>query len=279
MAEQPQSGIVDLSAEAQPAVALEHFHDVPSLPGLWRNWMLRDNPVLFETVKAVEPVFFSLLVVVVVGLVCRKATRRMTMAPGRLQNAVEMFIEGFYNFIAGVMGSREHARRHLPFIGSLFVFIWCNNMLGLVPGAKSPTSMFQTTFALGFCTFCYVQYHAIRMNGVWGWLYHLMGSPKGAVMWAMSPLMLVLEIMGEFIKPVSLSLRLFGNIMGEDILLYVFSFLGVSLILWGFPLQLPFFFLSLLLGTIQALVFTLLATIYVALFIPHEHAHGGHEGH
>jgi len=253
---------------------VEHIHEVPNAFVLLRNSVFKDNEAAKHALELAENTFFSLIVVLVIGAIVRLATRRMTMVPGKLQNLVELVIEAFDKFICGIMG-RKYGREYLPFVGSLFFFILFNNFMGLVPFCKAPTSAYQTTLALGLCTFLYVQYNAIRMNGLWGYIYHLSGSPKGAVMWVFAPFLFLLELMGELIKPVSLSLRLFGNIMGEDILLYVFSFLGVSLLVWGFPLQFPFFFLALLTSTIQSLVFSLLATIYITLFIPHERGEHG----
>lgn len=256
----------------------EHIHEVPNLVMLVRMGLFSDNPTATKVLKFVEPTFFSLIVVVVITMIIRMGTRKMTRIPGRAQNLVEFVVEGISGQLAGIMGSEHHARRHAPFLGALFLFIWVNNLMGIVPFMKAPTSMFQTTFALGVCTFFYVQFHAIRMNGPWGYVHHLMGSPKDVVGWMMSPLLLALELLGELIKPVSLALRLFGNILGEDILLYVFAFIGITMLTIGslpvpVPLQFPFFFLALLTSTVQALVFTLLATIYVTLFIPHGEGH------
>ncbi|MCX7046081.1 MAG: F0F1 ATP synthase subunit A [Candidatus Sumerlaeota bacterium] len=259
---------------------IEHIEEVPNALILFRNTYFSVGDKNFEFVRTIEPTFFTLIAVITAIIIVRLGTRRMMLIPGKVQNIIEMAVEGFHNFLTGVMGSEEHARRHLPFIGSMFFFIFFNNIMGIIPFMKAPTSAYQTTFALGIITFCYVQYHAIRMNGPLGYIYHLMGSPKGVIMWVFAPFLLVLELLGEVIKPFSLSLRLFGNIMGEDILLYVFSFLGVSLFFWACPLQFPFLFLALLTSVIQALVFTLLATIYITLFIPHEHAaqHGAEGG-
>jgi len=259
---------------------IEHVHEIPNALTLMRNSVFLGNEQAKEVLHAIEPTFFALIAATLIVVIVRRATRRMTMVPGKLQNVVEMAIDAYDHLVCGIMG-REQGRRYLPYVGSLFFFILFNNLMGLVPLFKAATSMYQTTLALGLCTFFYVQFHAIRMNGVVGYVYHLMGSPKGTVMWVMSPLMLVLEIVSEVIRPVSLSLRLFGNILGEDILLYVFSFLGVSMFAIGgipipIPLQFPFFFLAVLTSTVQALVFSLLSTIYITLFIPHGHGYGEH---
>jgi F-type H+-transporting ATPase subunit a len=100
-----------------------------------------------------------------------------------------------------------------------------------------------------------------------------MGEPKGAVGWSMVPLILPAHLVGEIAKPMSLAFRLFGNITGEDILIFAFIGLGIALTSFlpvGVPLQVPFLFMALLTSTIQALVFTLLSTVYFSLVLPHE---------
>ena len=109
---------------------------------------------------------------------------------------------------------------------------------------------------------------------------HLLGSPKSAVEWVFVPIMFPIHILGEIARPVSLSLRLFGNVTGEDVLLYAFCSLGVAALAFmhspiGIPLQVPFILLAFLTSFIQALVFTLLSTIYILLMLPHEHEEAG----
>ncbi len=152
-------------------------------------------------------------------------------------------------------------------------------MSGLIPLFKAPTSLFETTLSLALVVFLYVQITGFRKLGFGGYFYHLVGSPTDVMGWALVPLMLPLHIIGELAKPVSLSLRLFGNIMGEDVLIAVFTGLGVLTLAAigspiGIPLEFPFIFLGLLLSTIQALVFTLLSTIYFSQMLPHEEEHG-----
>lgn len=232
-----------------------------------------------QLLTAYQNEFYSLLMVGIVSLIVIRASRRISERPGRLQNTLEMIVESFDNFIGGVLG-REMGRRFLPYLGSLFLFIWFNNMFALVPLGKASTSWIATTGGLALCTFVLVQWTALTRLGPWTYLYHLAGEPRGVVMWAMVPLFLPLHVIGEIAKPLSLGLRLWGNILGEDTLLGVFMMLGIMItaavpvVNWvGVPLQLPFMFLSLLLGTIQALVFMLLSTIYILLVLPHEEHH------
>jgi len=223
---------------------------------------------------------FALLFAAIICLIAWLATRKATMVPGRLQNVVEMLVSTLYDFIVGILGEK-HGRRFVPFLGSLFLYIWVMNLAGLVPGMESPTSSLNTTFALGITVFLYSQWVGIRSLGVIGYFDHLMGSPRDPMSWGLVPLMLPIHILGELAKPISLSCRLFGNIFGEDMLLVAFASLGVTSIAFlnlpiGLPLQVPFMFLALLTSTIQALVFTVLSTIYLLLMLPHDEHHGEH---
>jgi F-type H+-transporting ATPase subunit a len=232
-----------------------------------------------------EKQIIMVIVVILLGLFMWGTLGMRANIPGKMQSLVEMGVEGFYNFIGGIMG--EAGKKYVPFLGTLFLFIWVNNLMGIVPGFAAATSKYQTTVTLALVVFVYVNYVGIKEGGLKHYLWHLAGSPKDAIGWALFPLMLPLEIIGTLAKPLSLSLRLFGNIMGEDILVGVFLMLGLSLMgafwhdpLFGVPLHFPFLFLALLTATIQALVFTLLSTIYIMLVLPHhEHEEHHEESH
>lgn len=220
-----------------------------------------------------ENVVFSLLIILFLGLLAYFSSRRRALHPGKLQNFTEIAVEGLDNFICGILGPR--GRKFTPFLGTLFIYILCMNFLGLIPGMKSPSSSLNTTVALALCVFLYVQFTGIKNLGLIGYIDHLAGNPRDFITWVLVPINLPIHIIGELAKPLSLSLRLFGNITGEDILIAVFVGLGVMAFSFinlpvGLPLQVPFIFLALLTGTIQALVFTLLSTIYFLLMLPHE---------
>ena len=130
--------------------------------------------------------------------------------------------------------------------------------------------------------FVYVHYIGFTRNGPLGYVKHLAGNPQSAVEWAFVPIMFPIHVLGEIARPVSLSLRLFGNVSGEDVLLFAFCSLGVTALSAfhspvGIPFQVPFILLAFLTSFIQALVFTLLSTIYILLWLPHEHH--ADEGH
>jgi F-type H+-transporting ATPase subunit a len=154
----------------------------------------------------------------------------------------------------------------------------------MVPGMKSPTSSLNTTVGLAAVVFVSVQWTGIRKLGLLGYVDHLAGQPRDVVGFLLSPLMLVLHVIGEVIKPVSLSLRLCFNVFAEDVLLAVLTGLGLTLALSmhlpvGIPLQFLAFPLVLIFSTVQALVFSLLSAVYIALMLPHEEHHDDHEHH
>src|SRR3989338_10559386 len=240
------------------------------------NWITLVNerwhhvPFL-NVLHQLENVVFSLTAAFFLIILSFFATRKKSLIPGPLQNVLELAVESFENLVTGIMGPR--GRAYVPFIATLFIYILTQNFMGLVPGLKAPTSSLNTTVGLAICVFFYVQGIGIKQNGIFGYIHHLMGSPHDIVGWIMVPLNFPLHILQELIKPMSLSLRLFGNILGEDSLIAAFVGLGILSLSFihspiGLPLQFPFFLLSMLLGTIQALVFSLLSTIYISLMLP-----------
>jgi F-type H+-transporting ATPase subunit a len=224
-------------------------------------------------------VIYSVAVWLFLSLLAIIAYNKRSLYPGKLQNAIEWVVESLHNLVVGILG--EKGKRYLPFLGTLFIYIFTMNILGLFPGMYSSTSKLNTTLALAICVFLYVQFEGIRVQGILGYVFHLAGSPRSAVEWCLAPLNMPLHIIGELAKPISLSLRLFGNISGEDMLLAIFVSLGISSLsflhppawLPGLPLQFPFIFLALLTSFVQALVFTLLSTIYFSLMTTHDEAH------
>ncbi len=243
------------------------------------DWTHAHNPVARILVHFL-PAFYSLIVIILLTVVSVLATRSLEIVPGPLQNVVEFAVEGLANFVEGILG--PEGRRFVPFLGTLFLYIYFQNILGLIPLFFTPTSVLDTTLAMAVVVFLYVQWVGLTSNGVLGYLKHLAGDPKDAIGWGLAPLMFPLHVVGELAKPVSLSLRLFGNMMGEETLLAVFIGLGVTMLAGlhspvGIPLHTPFIFLALITTLVQALVFFLLSTIYFALVLPHEE-HGHEEG-
>ena len=240
------------------------------------------NPVARFLLHYQDPIY-SAVIIVLLTLLFSAGAKNLELVPGRFQNFVEVIVEGLDNFIRGVIG--PEGRRFVPFLGTLGLYIYVMNIFGLIPLMKSPTAIVETTAAMAICVFFYVQYVAVRGQGLFGYLHHLAGEPRDVIGWCMAPLMFPMHIIGEFAKPLSLALRLFGNVMGEDLLLAVFAGLGVSILAFthlpiGIPLHFPFIFLALLTTAIQALVFMVLSTIYIALVLPHhDHDEAPGEAH
>lgn len=208
--------------------------------------------------------------------------------PSRLQVLLEMIVDGFDNFVRGILGD-ENGRKYMPFIGTMFCLILVFNFMGMIPLMRAPTAALIIPLSLALTTFAFTQYTAWVKLGPKTYLHHLCGSPQSAVQWALAPLLIVLEMISDFVaKPLSLALRLFGNVLGKDILLGSFMLMGIAVVgafapglgqYVGVPLTVPFYFLGMLLGVIQALVFATLSCIYIMLVLPHDHDHGHGDEH
>nr|AOR51134.1 ATP synthase subunit A [uncultured bacterium pAW1] len=225
-------------------------------------------------------VIYAFLIAGIFSIVAVMVSRKKDMVPGPFQNFMEICVEGMYNFIYSILG--KDARRYVPFLGTLFFYILAMNLMGLVPGGHSPSTSINITASLAILVFLYSQYIGISRQGFGGWVDHLIGAPRDVVSWALVPLMLPLHIIGELAKPFSLAVRLFGNITGEDVLVAAFVGLGLAIMSGlhspiGLPINIPFILLGTLLSIIQALVFTLLSTIYILMMLPHhEHEPDAH---
>ena len=217
-----------------------------------------------------ENIVFSFLVLGFIAFRSISAARKKEFLPKGLQNRWELVMEGLAGFVTGILGPR--GMEHVPFLGTMFLYILLQNWLGLIPLMKSPTGVWSTTIALALITTVYIQWVGIKEHGFVNYLKHLAGNPIGILGIVLVPLMLVINLSIEFLAvPLSLSLRLFANVSSEDKLLYKFAELNV-MYRW-----LPFFFqlfanvLVILFSFIQAFVFLLLSTVYISLILPHDH--------
>ena len=229
---------------------------------------------------------FSLFVALALSLLAMMAMRSPKMIPGPMQNVAEALVGTVYQQIVDILGPK-YGPRYVPFLGSLFIYIFAMNLFGIVPLMEAPTSSLNVTLALALTVFVYVQYSAIKESGPLGYLDHLAGSPRTVIDWALVPLLFPIHVIGELAKPVSLSCRLFGNIFGEDMLLVGFATLGIGALSaiglgalpFGLPIHFIFLFLALLTSFVQAMVFSMLSTIYFLLMLPHDHGHEGEAHH
>ncbi len=241
-------------AEAESATGVKElpsFLDALGVDYHYKIWGL--------SVHELVPVIMSVLIISFLVIISFYATRRLKKIPGRFQSFFEIIVEALDGFVKAQIGPKGSA--FLPLVGTLFLYILFMNLIGQVPLFHSPTNNINTTLSLALIVFFVTQYCGIKNYGIVGYLKHLMGKP----LW-MAPMMFPLHLMAEFFtKPLSLAMRLFGNIMGEDTVLAIF--VGFSPFLLGFipvPIQLPMVFLGILASTIQAGIFALLTCFYIA---------------
>jgi len=167
--------------------------------------------------------------------------------------------EALYNFVASVIP--EEPERFLPLIGTLFILIFVSNLWGIIPGMVPPTETLNTNAAMAITVFIAYNYYGFKAHGI-KYIKHFMGP-----IWWLAPIMLVVELISNLVRPVSLSLRLFANMLGDHTALGIFSHL--------LPAIVPIFFmiLGIFVSFIQALVFSILSAIYIALAVAHEEEH------
>lgn len=188
------------------------------------------------------------------------AGRRLQTVPTGLQNFVEWAVGSLYNFFEGIMGSRA-CKQYFPLIGTLFIYILICNYSGLLPGSghipglAAPTGSINCTAAMALIVFVSIQVIGIKEHHGMGYFKHLL-QPFAFLL----PLM----ILEELVKPISLTLRLYGNVFGEETVTASFF----DLIPIGLPVLMQA--LSVLMGLVQALVFSLLAAIYIKEALPED---------
>jgi F-type H+-transporting ATPase subunit a len=228
---------------------------------------LQQIPGLHEVPNHVLLAGFVALVLVVTTFIARgQLSAAMKRADGAIvpeprltyRNFFEIIAEKLYALTESVIGHHD-APRFFPVIGTLFLFVFTCNILGIVPGLGAATENLNTTLALGLFVFLYYNFAGLRANGL-SYLKHFWGP----IFW-LGPLMLVIEIASHVFRPLSLALRLRGNIMGDHVVLHIFSEFV--------PIGLPVIFLGLgvFVAFVQAFVFCLMTMVYISLSTAHDH--------
>lgn len=233
----------------------------------WTWFQMISSRITEANVHVVTAAFVLVLLsaaAVVINRRYRNPEEHLVPPPrGGLGNIFEVILEGVMSLMRQTMG--ERAPRYFPLITTLFIYILTCNLLGVVPGFLPPTDNINTNLACALTVFFYYNVMGIREHGFKNYLRHFMGP----IVW-LGPLMLVIELISHLVRPVSLSLRLFGNINGDHLVLSIFQ----SLV--PFPIPIAFLALGVFVSFIQAFVFSLLATIYIALATEHgEETHYG----
>lgn len=239
----------DMSKVGQPPAKLTHVF----------GWQIPLGGIATRTVV------MSALVSVLLCWWAVSATRRMSEKPGRLQATAELFVQAFLDLCNDTLGSR--GRAYMPFVATIFLFVWISNMLGVIPGLEEPTRNINTTLGLGIICFIVAHVSSIRAKGIKSYILDYF-EPMIVVKGVSIPnvFMFPLNFVGELSKVISHSFRLFGNIMGGAIIIMVVSNLTHYV---AMPILLSAFF-GLFVGTVQAFVFAMLALTYIAVLQPQE---------
>lgn len=251
-------------------------------------------------------IFVAVVVSVFVIWICRKATAQLTLVPGPRQNAFETIVEALYDTLEGIVG-KHMIGRTFSLLATLFVFILVSNWFALLPGVGSigwgenkPTGLLyqahvdtpllrpttadmNMTLAMACAFMVLWLYWTISEVGLKSFLHHMFGVKgglKGVMAIVLIPIFLfvgIIEVVSTIFRPVSLSLRLFGNVFAGENLLTTMITLGKELglpqwvaFLASITVPIPFYFLEILVGLLQATVFTLLCAVYIQLSTSHD---------
>ncbi len=175
-----------------------------------------------------------------------------------IRNFFEMICDTVFSLMEGVMGAKA-AKTFFPLIGSLAFFIFFSNVLALIPGMGVPTTTLNTNLGIAFLVFFVTHIYGVKEHGL-AYFKHFAGPIP-----ALAPLMIPIEIISHMVRPLSLAIRLMGNMAGDHKV--VFSFFTLVPLL----VPVPFLFLGTLVATIQTLVFCLLSMVYIGMAIEHDH--------
>ncbi len=199
--------------------------------------------------------WFVMLLLIVVGIMAVKGIR---LVPSKLQNLMEIIVSGMEEFMVEIVG--EEGRWLFPLAGTLFLYIFVSNLIGIFPGLYPPTANLNTTLSCALVVFCFTHYLGVKYHGV-KYIKHFLGP-----VWWLAPLIFIIEVIGHFARILSLSFRLFGNMMGHELVLSIlFALAGLFLV------PLPIMALGIFVALVQAFVFFLLTIIYFSGAMEHAH--------
>ena len=202
-------------------------------------------------------IYAWVVIALIVGLGAL-AAKSIQMVPTKAQNVSELIVSGMEEFMVDITG--EEGRWLFPLAGTVFLYVFIGNLIGLVPGFFPPTANLNTTASIALVVFTFTHVIGIKYHGA-AYVKHFMGP-----VWWMSPLIFVIEIIGHFARILSLSFRLFGNMMGHEIVLAIlFGLAG------AFFAPLPIMALGIFVAFVQAFVFFLLSVIYFSGAMEHAH--------
>lgn len=224
-----------------------------------------------QPIHDIRHVFLALLMTAIVVVLVSLARKRLVDKKTRIvpedklnpRNFFEIILDALMKLAEEGMGKR-YARLTLPLVGTVTVYVFFSNILGLFPGMAPPTENLNATLAPALVVFVSTHIYGVREHGVKNYLKHFMGP-----VWYIAPLYFVIEIVGHCARVISLSFRLVGNMIGDHKV--IAAFLGLTSVSLIFPL--PFYALGLIVCIMQTLIFALLTIIYIQLAVAHEVGH------
>lgn len=199
--------------------------------------------------------WFVMILLIILGAIAAKG---ISMIPTKAQNVFEILISGIEEFMVDLTG--EEGRWLFPIIATVFIYIVVCNLLGLIPGFLPPTANVNTTLSCAIPVVIFTHIIGVKYHGV-KYIKHFMGP-----VWWLAPLIFVIEIIGHTARILSLSIRLFGNMMGHELVLGILFFLAGA-----FFAPLPIMALGIFVAVVQAFVFFLLSIMYFAGAMEHAH--------
>jgi F-type H+-transporting ATPase subunit a len=203
-------------------------------------------------------IIYSWLVMLLLIISGTIAAKGLSLVPGKMQNLFEIIIGGIEDFMVDVTG--EEGRWLFPLAATVFIYIFASNLMGIFPGLFPPTANINTTLSCAVVVFFATHFIGIKYHGV-KYIKHFLGP-----VWWLAPLIFIIEIIGHLARVLSLTFRLFGNMMGHEIVL------GILMGLAGlFLAPLPIMALGIFVAFVQAFVFFLLSIIYFSGAMEHAH--------
>jgi F-type H+-transporting ATPase subunit a len=199
------------------------------------------GPVLFT-----GPVVTTWVLIAALAIGCRLATRHLRVVPNSLQAMLETLVTGIEEQVRGIVN--HDPAQFMPLLGTLFIFLVIANLSGVLPGVRAPTAALETPAALAVIVFFSVHVFGVKLHGFGG---YLRGYLKP------NPMLLPLNILSEFTRSFSLMMRLFGNIMSDELVI------AIVVALAGLLVPIPFMAFEILVGLVQAYIFTVLAAVYI----------------
>jgi F-type H+-transporting ATPase subunit a len=223
---------------------------------------MHEAPLFFH-ISGIPPYvtysWIAMIILIAIALIVKSSA---TLVPTGVQNVVEFVVEMLLNFSKTTIG--HQGEYFFPFIATIAMYIFVCNFLGLIPGFEAPTSNLNTNAAMAFPVFLATHFYGVRTHGL-GYIKHFVGPVRSVLAAPLMLLMFVIEVIGHLSRPITLSVRLFGNMMAKHMLLLILAMLAP----WLVPI--PILGLGVLVSVVQTAVFVLLSALYIAGAVEEAH--------